>query len=184
MSSRATNKKLTSANKILRVVWNLTWLIFFRLSPRPFHAWRCFLLKLFGAKIGRRAHPYPSVKVWAPWNLTMGDDSCLADHVDCYCVDQILIGSRSTVSQYSFLCTASHDYSLSHLPLVAAPIIIGSDVWITADVFIGPGVNVANGAVIIARSTVFDDVLPWSVYGGHPARFIRKRPYKAVNSNE
>lgn len=104
-------------NIVMRMIWGLTWLLFFRPSPRPAHAWRCLLLKLFGAKLGRRVHPYPSAKIWAPWNLIMGDDSCLADNVDCYCVERIIIGARSTISQYSFLCTASHDYEQKNLPL-------------------------------------------------------------------
>ena len=159
----------------MRALWWFTWIFLFRPSPRPAHAWRSLLLKLFGATLGHRVHPYPSAKIWAPWNLVMGDDACLADHVDCYCVERIEIGARTTISQYSFLCSASHDYRRSNLPLVAAPIIIGDDVWITADVFVAPGVTIADGVVVTARSSVFDDLPPWTVAGGHPARVIKRR---------
>jgi acetyltransferase-like isoleucine patch superfamily enzyme len=54
--------------------------------------------------------PYPSARIWAPWNLEMGDHACLSEDVDCYCVDKIAIGANTTVSQYSFLCSRSHDY--------------------------------------------------------------------------
>jgi putative colanic acid biosynthesis acetyltransferase WcaF len=125
-------------------------------------------------------HPYPSARIWAPWNLTMGDYSCLSHNVDCYCVDKIRIGAHSTVSQYSFLCSASHDYSRASMPLVTAPIVIGEGVWITADVFVGPGVCIGDGAVITARSSVFCDIPSWSVARGNPAVVFKERQFEKL----
>jgi putative colanic acid biosynthesis acetyltransferase WcaF len=105
----------------------------------------------------------------------MGDHSCLGDFVDCYCVEKITIGANSTVSQYSYLCSASRDYTYSNLPLVAAPITIGDGAWIAADVFIGPGVTIGDGAVVTARSSVFVDIPPWTVAKGNPALPVRQR---------
>jgi putative colanic acid biosynthesis acetyltransferase WcaF len=163
------------ANKVGRVLWRTVWLLLYRPSPRFAHGWRRFLLRLFGAKIGVAVHPYPSATVWAPWNLEMGEHSCLGDHTDCYTVDKITIGPHSTVSQYSFLCTASHDYEQSGFPVITAPITIGERSWIAADVFVGPGVTIGDGAVVGARSTVFHNVPEWTVAGGNPAREIKKR---------
>ena len=173
--------KLTLLNKFLRLLWNFVWIFLYRPTPRAFHAWRRLLLRLFGARLGNGVHIYPSSKVWAPWNLTMDDNSCLSESVDCYCVESIRIGKRSTVSQYSFLCTASHDFTDYLMPLITSPINIGDDVWITADVFISPGIDIGNGAVILARSTVINDVQPGMVVGGSPASVIKKRFYKAMN---
>lgn len=120
----------------------------------------------------------------------MGTESTLADNVDCYCVDKIKIGDHSTVSQYSFLCTASHDYndpSIMHtpkMPLVTAPIVIGNRVWITADVFVGPGVSIADGTVVLARSSVFQDLPEWVVAAGNPAKTIRKRILDEVSEGD
>ncbi len=110
----------------------------------------------------------------------MDEGSCLADNTDCYCVGKIKIGKRSTVSQYSYLCGATHDYEHPLLPLVSAPIVIGDQVWITADVFVAPGVTIGDGAVVGARSSVFSDVEPWSVVAGNPARFIKRRELKQI----
>ena len=167
--------RLSLGNKIGRTVWHVVWLLLFRPTPRLLHPWRCLLLRLFGAKLGKAVHPYPSARVWAPWNLEMGDHACLSENVDCYCVDKVRIGAHSTVSQYSFLCTASHDYSELGFPLVRAPITIGERVWITADVFIGPGVTIGDGAVVTARSSVFGDVPPWVVARGNPAVPVKAR---------
>lgn len=105
----------------------------------------------------------------------MGDYSCLGDHVDCYCVDTVTLEAYSTVSQYSFLCTASHDYTDPCMPLTTAPIVIGFRAWIAADVFVGPGVVIGDGAVIGARSSVFKNIQPWSVVAGNPAKIIKNR---------
>lgn len=162
------------ANQLMRILWRTVWLLAYRPSPKVFHAWRRFLLRVFGAKIAKNAYPHPSVKIWAPWNLEMGSLSCLGPDVDCYCVDKVVIGPRATVSQYSFLCTATHDYRDPRMPLVTAPIVIDEGAWVAADVFIGPGVTIGKGAVVGARSSVYRTVQPWTVVAGNPARILRK----------
>ena len=105
----------------------------------------------------------------------MGENSCLSHHVDCYNVARITIGKDATVSQYSFLCTATHDYTNVDFPLLIAPISIGNSAWVTADVFIGPGVTIGEGAVVNVRSSVFSDIEPWVVAKGNPAMAYKKR---------
>jgi len=105
----------------------------------------------------------------------MGDGACLADDVDCYSVAPVTVGARTTVSQYSYLCTASHDHTRRDMPLVTSPIVLGEDVWITADVFVGPGVTIGDGAVVLARSSVVRDLPAWMVCVGTPARPLRRR---------
>jgi putative colanic acid biosynthesis acetyltransferase WcaF len=168
------------ANKATRLIWGITWLLLFRPSPRTFHGWRRWLLRLFGASIGRRVRIYPSAQVWAPWNLEMADFSCLGPHVDCYCVAPIRIEAHAVISQYSYLCSASHDYELATLPLIRRPIVIGQGAWVAADAFIAMGVTVGVGAVVGARASVFKDVEPWTVVGGNPARLIKRRVLKAA----
>ena len=156
----------------------MVWLIFFRPTPKVCHAWRRFLLRAFGAKIGRGVHVHSSARIWAPWNLEMGDYSCLSFDVDCYSVAAIRIGSHVTISQYSFLCTASHDFEQPNMPLITAPIAIGEGAWIAADVFIAPGVTIGEGAVVGARSSVFNYVQPRVVVAGNPARLLKHRVLK------
>lgn len=169
--------QISPGNKLARSLWNIVWFFLYRPTPRPMHAWRCALLRLFGAKIGKNVRAYQSARVWAPWNLVMEDYSCLGDFVDCYSVDKIHLGAKATVSQYAYLCTASHDYTRRTLPLVTAPIHIGADAWVTADVFVGPGVSIGEGSVVGARSTVTRDVPPWTVVAGSPPRVIGPRAF-------
>ena len=167
--------RLGRANQFARALWGITYALLFRPSPRPFHAWRRMILRLFGARVDRGAHPYPTCRIWAPWNLVMGAHSSLADRSDCYSVARVVLDERVTVSQDSFLCTATHDCDHPEFPLVTAPIRLCAQSWVAADAFIGPGVTVGTGAVVGARSSVFRDVAPWTIVGGNPARYLRER---------
>ena len=167
--------ELSLGNRLARAVWGAVWVLLFRTSPRPLHAWRRGLLRLFGARLGCGVRVYPSARIWAPWHLTMGDYSVLGDAVDCYAVDRIELGPHSVVSQYSYLCTATHEVDHPDFPLVTAPIKVAARAWVAADVFIGPGVTVGEGAVVGARASVFKDVPPGAIVGGNPARLIRMR---------
>lgn len=162
-------------SRVVRALWNLVQSTLFRCSPRPLHGWRVMLLRLFGGTISAKARPYPKCRIWGPWNLVMEDHATLADDVDCYCVDRIRIGAHTTVSQYSYLCGATHDHKHPRFPLTPMPIDIGSQCWIAADVFVAPGVKIGDGTVVGARSSVFTDLPPWTVCVGSPARPIGPR---------
>lgn len=170
-------------NQFARLLWCFVWIFLFRPSPRFLYGWRRFLLRLFGAQVGREAYIYPSVRIWAPWNLSIGEFSALGHGVDCYCVDRVVIGAHVGISQYSFLCTASHDIADPHLKLIHAPIRIDEAAWVAADVFVGPGVHIGAGAVVGARASVFKDVEPWTVVCGNPARFLKKRELNSAPDN-
>lgn len=136
------------------------------------------LLRGFGADVTMKSRVYPKAKIWGPWNLTMGDFATLADDVDCYCVDRISIGAHTTISQYTYLCGATHDFELTKRPLTPMPIVIGEGVWVAADVFVGPGTTIGDHTVVGARSSVFADLPAWKVCIGTPAKPIRDRVLK------
>ncbi|MDE3741487.1 putative colanic acid biosynthesis acetyltransferase [Maribacter polysaccharolyticus] len=159
-----------------RLLWMVVNATFFRVAiGNKLFFVRTILLKMFGAKVPLHAMIYPSCKIHAPWNLEVGVHSTIGPNTEIYNKDRIVIGSNSVVSQGTYLCSASHDVSNLLLPLVTKPIIIGSQAWVAADVFVGPGVTIGEGAVVGARGVVFKDVDPWTVVGGNPAKFIKKR---------
>jgi len=173
----------TLKNRILRILWNLVQATLFRYSPRPMLRWRAFLLRLFGANITKKSRVYPRAKIWGPWNLTMGDHATIADDVDCYCVAQITIGAHTTISQYTYLCGATHDFEDISFKLQPKPITIGQRVWVAADCFIAPGITISDGAVIGARSSVFKNINPWTINAGTPAKELRPRNHP-LNPNQ
>ncbi|MFA5983150.1 MAG: putative colanic acid biosynthesis acetyltransferase [Methylococcaceae bacterium] len=172
---RLAGASFTLKNRILRVFWDITYLFFFRFTPRPFHGWRVFLLRCFGAQLGQHCHIYPKVKIWAPWNLVMHDYACLANDVICYSQGRIILYERAIVSQGAYLCTGSHDYNDPDFKLFAKSITIGKDAWVCAEAFVGPGVNINEGAVLGARAVAFKDLEAWQVYTGNPAKAIKSR---------
>lgn len=167
--------QLSYRNRAARLVWAIVSAALYRASPLPFFGWRRFLLRSFGANIGAHANPYPRCRIWAPWNLTMGAYSCLANDVDCYSVDAITLGEFATVSQQAMLCTATHDYNDPQFRLVMRPITIGPRAWVGVRAFVGPGVNIGEGAVVGAASAIFRDVASWTVVGGNPAKQLNTR---------
>jgi putative colanic acid biosynthesis acetyltransferase WcaF len=163
------------SNRIARLLWNIVGGLFFRYSPRPLHRWRSFVLALFGAKVGKGVHVYPRVKVWAPWNLELGDECGIADDVILYSQGKITVGSRAVVSQGAHLCAGTHDYNKEGFPLITKPITVGKNAWIATEVFIHPGIDIGEGCVIGARSVVTKDMPQWMVCSGHPCVPLKER---------
>jgi putative colanic acid biosynthesis acetyltransferase WcaF len=162
-------------NRLGRVVWAMASLLLFRFSPKPFHAWRSFLLRCFGAKVGNGVHVYPGVKIWAPWNLELKDECGIASGAILYSQGKITIGKRTVVSQGAHLVTGTHDYSDAGFPLITKPIYIGDHAWIATEAFIHPGVTIGAGCVIGARSVVNKDMPAWMVCAGYPCKPLKAR---------
>jgi putative colanic acid biosynthesis acetyltransferase WcaF len=163
-------------NKVVRFIWSILWFIFTRPFPRKSGNFlRLILLRIFGAKVHITCVIYSSVKVYLPWNLEMKQFSCLSPEVDCYNVDKIIIGEQVVISQKVFLCTASHNVNSNQFELLTQPIIIGDMAWIGASAFIGMGVTIGKGAVVGATASVYKNIDEWTIVGGNPAKFIKKR---------
>lgn len=168
--------KLSFRNKLKRLLWNFCYTITFRPFSLPFfNSYRTFILRLFGAKIGQNCKIDSKVRIWAPWNLETGNLVAIGFDTLIYNPGKISIGNKVTISQRAHLCSASHDYTYKSNPLITEPIRINDLVWISADAFIGMGVIINLGAIVGARAAVFKDIEPWTIVGGNPAKFIKKR---------
>lgn len=165
------------ANQAARLLWQLAWMILFRPSPWFWHGGRRALLRLFGARVGKGAQIMPSARIWAPWNLTLGECATVSHGVDLYTVDRIAVGAHATISQRAFICTASHNVHHRHMPLTTAPVRIGDGAWVGAEAYVHPGITVGTDAVVGVRSVVLHDVPARQIVGGHPARSIGTRQF-------
>jgi putative colanic acid biosynthesis acetyltransferase WcaF len=162
-------------HRLTRLAWSLSWTVFASWTPTPLHGWRRFLLRLFGAKIGRGAHIYSSARIWYPRNLIMDRNACIGPRVDCYSMARITIGVNAVVSQNAELCAGTHDVGDAQFHLIAKPITIGDHAWVASGAFVGPGITIGEGAVLGARAVAFKDIAPWEIHVGNPARFLRRR---------
>jgi putative colanic acid biosynthesis acetyltransferase WcaF len=164
----------TGRERLLRVVWALAQPLF-RWSPRPLWGWRRWLLRRFGARVGRGAHVYPTVRISIPWHLDLGDQCAVGDRAILYALGPISIGPRATISQGAHICAGTHDIGDAALPLLKLPIEIGAECWICADAFVGPDVRIGPRAILGARAVAMKDVPAGMIMAGNPARAIRKR---------
>lgn len=168
--------QLGRKHQVIRLLWGIIWPLGTWFLPRSVGSgWKRMLLRMFGAKMGKNSHVYSSAKVYYPANLVMGNNTCLASEVDCYNVAPIILEDNVTVSQGAYLCTASHDITNPLNPLITAPIVLKDQSWIGARAFVGMGVTIGQGAVVGATASVYKDVEPWTVVGGNPAKFLKKR---------
>lgn len=143
--------------------------------------WRSALLRLFGARIGRKVQIHPRARIFIPWNLEVGDWSAIGFDAMIYNLGPLKIGSKVTISQRAHLCGGSHDFRDPAMRLTKNPITIADQVWICADAYVGPDVVLGEGAVLAARAVVVKDVEPWTIVGGNPARLLGQRQAPSVN---
>ena len=168
-------------DRLARQLWNICWLLLYRPSPRPLHSWRALLLRVFGAKMGRKCHFYPGSKIWAPWNLTCADLVAVGDGAEIYNPAPLRLGSHAIVSQGAYVCGATHDFDDPAFPLLAFSMDIGAYAWICARALVSPGVNIGDGAVLGLGSVATRDLEPWGVYAGVPAVKVKERKRAAAD---
>nr|WP_242043426.1 hormogonium polysaccharide biosynthesis acetyltransferase HpsU [Leptolyngbya sp. FACHB-671] len=152
------------------LLWWLVQAIAFPLSPHPLSGIRVWLLRRFGAQIGKGVLIRPTARFTYPWKVSIGDYSWIGDDVVLYSLDQIKIGQHCVISQKTYLCTGSHDISDPSFKLKTAPIAIGNGAWVASDCFVAPGVKIGANAVIGARSSVFSNIPNQQVCLGTPCR--------------
>lgn len=156
-------------------LWWLVQSTLFRWSPQIAYGFRRWLLRRFGAQVGKGAVIRPSVTITYPWKVRIGDYAWVGDDVVLYSLGEIEIGAHSVVSQGSYLCAGDHDYTQAEFPIRARKIVIGSESWVAAHVFVAPGVNIGRRAVVGARSTVFRDMPAGMVCFGNPCKPVKRR---------
>jgi putative colanic acid biosynthesis acetyltransferase WcaF len=170
-------------HRLARLLWQIVYVLLYRTSPRPMHAWRSMLLRMFGAKMGPGCHFYPSGIVWAPWNLVCEDCCTLADRAEIYNPSLIYLESHCIISQQAYLCEATHDYNHPDFPMISYSMRLGAYSWICARASVSPGVQVGAGAVLGLGSVACDDLEPWTVYSGVPAVKVKTRINPAMARN-
>jgi putative colanic acid biosynthesis acetyltransferase WcaF len=161
--------------RLERAAFMLTWALLAAWTPPFLRAWRRQLLRMFGARLGRGANVYASVRIWHPRYLVMADYATLGPRVHCYNQALVTLGAYATVSQDTTLCAGTHDHEDADFQLHARPITLGPECWIAAEAFVGPGVHVGAGAVLGARGVAMRDLEPGMVYAGNPAVPIKRR---------
>jgi putative colanic acid biosynthesis acetyltransferase WcaF len=141
----------------------------------PFSAFKVFILRLFGANIGKGVYLKPGIKVKFPWRLTVGDYSWIGEDAWIDNMAEVSIGSHACVSQGAYLCTGNHDWASPCMKLFTRPVRIGDGAWVAARSTVCPGVTVGNGAILTVASVAGKSIPPLQVWSGSPATYSRDR---------
>lgn len=171
------------AGRLKEALWLLVRRVVFEPSWLPASRLRCWILRRFGAAVGRGVVIKPGVKITFPWRLRIGDHVWIGEDAYLHNLVPITIGSNACISQRAFLCTGNHDYTAPRFDLIASPILIEEGAWIGAAAWVGPGVTVGSHAVLTAGSAASHDLLPYVIYRGNPARPVRTRTVNAGSDN-
>lgn len=175
LSKHRVPKDFRGRNIFFVQLWWLVQATLFAQSPQILYGWRRFLLRLFGAKIGKNVLIRPSVKITYPWKIFIGDYSWIGDDTVLYSLGDIYIGKNVAIAHRNYFCTGLHDISKITFDIMQKPIIIEDECWIANDVFVGPGVTIHKGCVIGARSSLFSNMPAGMICYGAPARPVKKR---------
>ncbi|WP_407946832.1 WcaF family extracellular polysaccharide biosynthesis acetyltransferase [Parahaliea maris] len=132
-------------------------------SCLPGSYWRVFLLRSFGASIGRNVVVKPHVKIKYPWRLRVGHNSWIGENVWIDNLDEVRIGNNVCISQGCYLCTGSHDWKSDRFDLVTSRIEISDSVWVCAMCKLAPGVTIGTGSVISLGLVVRGKVGEWKI---------------------
>ena len=124
---------LRGASPLKAQLWWIVQALLFHTSPQFMYGWRRWLLRLFGARIGKGVIIRPSARITYPWRLEIGDRAWIGDHAEIYTLDRITIGADAVVSQFSKLMTGTHEFEKPTFDMVTRPIVIEDQAWVAAN---------------------------------------------------
>jgi putative colanic acid biosynthesis acetyltransferase WcaF len=162
-------------NPIKRVMWYFTNVLFFICPLNPLSFLKVFLLKLYGAKIGKGVVIKPGVNIKYPWRLQIGDYSWIGEKVWIDNLADVEIGSNCCISQGALLLCGNHNYKKAEFDLMVNEIILEDGVWIGANSTVAGGVRCKSHAVLSLNSVASHDLDEYSIYRGNPAQKIKER---------
>jgi len=162
-------------SRFVLFLWRIVNYFLFKLSPDTMFSFRNFLLRLFGAKIGKNVMIRSSAEIHYPWKLEIGDYSWIGYNSKIYNLGKIIIGNNVAIAHDVYLCNGSHDITKESFDIITAKITICDEVWIANDVFVGPNVTINNGCVIASRSSVYKDMPGGYVCKGNPCVPYKRR---------
>ena len=163
---------------LIQLLWYITNVLFFINPLNPISSLKVFLLKVFGAKIGKDVVVKPGVNIKYPWKLIMGDHSWVGENVWIDNLDKVEIGNNSVLSQGVMLLSGNHNFKKSSFDLITKPIIIEDGVWIGAKSVVTGGVTCKSHSVLVVNSVASKDLEEYFIYRGNPAEKVRSRVIK------
>ena len=174
---------MPNGDKLKNMAWKLVNRTLYRFTPpilTIFRKWRVLLIRMFGGKVAWDASLHPSAVIDYPWNLQMGSRASLGERCWVYAMAPVSIGNQSCIGKGVYVLTGSHDIGSRNFDLVVRQVSIGDGCWVATSSAVLPGVSIGDFSVVAAGSVVARDVEAWTVVGGNPAKFIKKRVIRSA----
>ena len=152
----------------------VNYFIFYSVIPFPY-AFKTWLLRLFGASVGKGLVIKTNVRIKNPWRLRIGDHCWIGESVWIDNLEDVEIGNHVCISQRALLLTGNHDYTRSNFPYRLGNIRIEDGVWIGAQSVVCAGVVCRSHSILTVNSVTSREMEADGIYSGNPAVFIRKR---------
>jgi len=176
--SKFNNDWYNPGPKFKRLCWYFVNIIFFKSSWLPISSIKRFLLKLFGAKIGKGVVIKPSVNIKYPWKLSIGDHTWIGENVWIDNLGEVKIGANACISQGAMLLCGNHNYKKVAFDLIVGNIELEDGVWIGAHSVVCPGVKCKSHSLLAVKSVATKNLEAWKIYQGNPAIMVRDREIK------
>jgi len=142
----------------------------------PFHAFRLFMYRnIFGIKIGRHSTFHWRARFYGMRGIQIGDHTIIGNDAFLDGRYGIKIGNCVNIAGEVEIFTAQHDPDSPDFLMVGGPVLIEDYAYIGTRVMILPQVTVGEGAVVATGAVVVNNVDPYTMVGGVPARFIKSR---------
>lgn len=163
------------AGKIKIVLWLIVNAVIFRNPLVLIQGIKKWLLRLFGAQLGKGLVIKPGVNIKFPWKLKIGDHVWIGENVWIDNLDEVVIGDHVCISQGALLLTGNHNYTKTSFDYRNAPIELEDGVWVGAKAVVCPGVTCKSHAILTVSSVATSDLEAYYIYQGNPAYKVRKR---------
>jgi putative colanic acid biosynthesis acetyltransferase WcaF len=141
----------------------------------PFSFMKVWLLKRFGAQIGKQVRIKTGVKIKFPWRLKVGDFVWIGEDAWIDNLAQVTIEDHVCLSQAVYLCTGNHNWKSEKFDLITKEIYLEAGCWVAARANVAPGVRMGYGSILTLGSSALKDLEPLTIYAGNPAIAIKKR---------
>lgn len=165
----------TIGERFRMLLFEWSWFLLCRWTPKPLNGWRLAVLRLFGCHVDGRPFVHPRARIQVPWRVRLADGATIGDRTNLYSLGEIVIGRRAIVAQEAYLSTGSHEFSRRHMPLVTDRIVVGDDAFVGARAILLPGVQIGERSIVGAGSVVTRDVPSNTIVAGNPSRPLRSR---------
>ena len=163
------------AGSFKRILWYLFNVFFIKCHWLPLNQPRIIILRMFGAKVGKKVFIKPGVNIKYPWFLEIDDFAWIGENVWIDNLAKVYIGKKAVVSQGALLLCGNHNYKKKSFDLIVKEINIREGAWVGANCTVCQGVTMGQYSMLCVGSVASKDLDSYGIYRGNPAVRIKER---------